>query len=90
MTNENLTEKEENIQIAICIVLLGQLGMSNLNIDRKELIDDKIFDLAKEAMSSLQSRLCVLLNIKVDILKEATRRVDNYIDDFMDHYKIAN
>ena len=88
MTNNN--EKEKNVQIAICVVLLGQLGMSNLSIDRKELLDDKIFDLAKEAMSSLQSRLCVLLNIKVDTLKEATKRVDNDIDNFFNHYKTAN
>ena len=88
MTNNN--EKAQNVQIPIWVVLVGQLGMSNLSIDRKELLDDKIFDLAKEAMSSLQSRLCVLLNIKVDTLKEATKRVDNDIDNFFNHYKTAN
>ena len=86
----NSTKKEKDIQLAMGILLLGRLCMSNLTVDRKEPLNDDIYDLAKDAAASLQSRMCVLLGMKIEVLKEAMSRLDSDIDNFMDHFKVAN
>jgi len=84
------TKKENDIQLAIGILLLGRLCMSNLTVDRKEPLNDDVYELAKDATASLQSRLCMLLGMKPEILKEAMSRLDRDIDDFTERYKVAN
>ena len=71
-----MTDKNKNIEVVKLIMLLGKLCMQNFIIDPKE-VDRDTERLMIQALSTLQTLLCQLLEISEKDQREGMKRLND-------------